>query len=284
MPEPAVPGRRANDVADWLEVAALVEAAALGGDALHAKGAAVGLGPADVGLAVQTMARRAALLGPSYPFRVGGGGIAAMPGAAATPYSSLLLVSPAVRGSTGVRLEDAAVYLEEITAAALEDFFGAGTDVVRFAWPSTENRPPEFPDAVRWLAGRMGTVIGAAYRPPYRKDGGVDVVAWRPFADRRSGFPVLLAQCTLEQGYEHKTGDIDLRVWAGWLRLDIDPITALAIPGVVPDGEQWNQLAARTVVLDRLRVVGLLGERRPGRVSPALRWSAAAVDRLQAET
>jgi hypothetical protein len=113
----------------------------------------------------------------------------------------------------------------------------------------------------------MSVRIGNAYRPPYNKDGGVDVVAWRPFPDGRSGFPVLLAQCTLERDYTHKAGDVDTRVWSGWLALDVDPSTALAIPDVVAAGEEWNALAARTIVLDRIRLAALIGVPTDG--SPA---------------
>lgn len=282
MTEQLVVGREANDVADWIELAALVRASALGGDALASLGADAGLGDADLGVGMRTVKRRAELLGGEYPFRVAGGGIAAVRDAPTTAWAALLLATPSLRPRTAVRVADAAMHLEQVTAAAMAGYFGQGTEVVRFAWPSDEGRPSEFPGAIRWLADRMGAPLGQGYRPPYRKDGGVDVVAWRPFPDRRSGFPVVLTQCTLEQDYEHKAADVDLRVWAGWLRLDVDPVTALAIPGVVAPGEAWNRLAARTVVLDRLRLVGLLARRAPStRLAAPLAWAGAEVARLR---
>jgi hypothetical protein len=120
----------------------------------------------------------------------------------------------------------------------------------------------------------MNVRIGTAYRPPYNKDGGVDVVAWRPFPDGRSGFPVVLVQCTLERDYGHKAGDVDRRVWAGWLALDVDPTTALAVPDVVASGEEWNQLAARTVILDRVRLSALIDDRVTTELlEPAFNWA-----------
>ncbi len=182
-----------------------------------------------------------------------------------------------------LKFADAAEQLERITAVALSNLYGQGTEALRFAWPSDVGRPPEFPDAVRWLAAKMGVPIGNAYRPPYRKDGGVDVVAWRPFPDGRSGFPVLLAQCTLEREYGHKAADIDLKVWSGWLALDSDPATALAIADVVAAGEEWNALAARTVVLDRIRLAALVTE---GNSHPSLQasreWAGDAIRALKA--
>lgn len=274
-------GRSASQVADWLEIVALRRGSAVGSDALHDMGRAVGLGDADISLGMSAMSRRAAQLGNRYPFRIMNG-VAARPDAASAAWTALLLLSPGTPARARTPLAQAAIHLEQITACALQGLFGPETKTLRFGWPSEEGRPPEFPAAIRWLAERMGAEVGSAYRPPFRRDGGVDVVAWRPFADGRSGFPVILVQCTLEQEYVHKAADIDLRVWAGWLRLDIDPMTALAIPTVVPHGEAWNALAARTVVLDRLRLVGLLEEgEAPARLSESREWSRAAVAHLQ---
>jgi hypothetical protein len=281
MPELTPPGRSGNQVADWLELVALRRGSAVGSDSLHELGRAVGMGDADISVGLTAMSRRAAQLGEHYPFRVLNG-IAALPGATASAWTTLLLLSPGSPARASTPLAAAAVHLEQITAAALGGLFGPATQVVRFGWPSDEGRPPEFPDAIRWLAARMGAEVGSAYRPPFRKDGGVDVVAWRPFLDGRSGFPVVLAQCTLEQDYVRKAADVDLRVWAGWLRLDVDPMSALAVPTVVPHGETWNALAARTIVLDRPRLVGLLGGQTGlARMSQVHDWTRSALAGLQ---
>ena len=251
------PTRRANKVADWLEGAALARGVSLGPDALHEMGLQFGFKTVDVDLGLTTMGRRSALLGNAYPFATGAG-IAAKAQASEYPWTSMLLMSPESPTRSNIDLVEAATHLERITAEALKALYGPGTSAVRFAWPSEDGRPPEFPDAVRWLASKMRVPVGNSYRPPYAKDGGVDVVAWRSFPDGRSGFPVLLAQVTLEKDYVHKASDIDVRVWAGWLALDHAPSTALAIPDVVATGEDWNALAARTVVLDRIRLALLL--------------------------
>lgn len=283
MPELSPLGRSGNQVADWLELVALQRGSAVGSDAFHMIGRGVGLGDADISVGFTTMSRRASQLGENYPFRVLNG-VAARPNAPSSAWTSLLLLSHGSPARATAPLSAAAVHLEQITASALEGLFGPATEVARFGWPSDEGRPPEFPDAIRWLAATMGAEVGSAYRPPYRKDGGVDVVAWRPFLDNRSGFPVVLAQCTLEQDYVHKAADVDLRVWAGWLRLDVDPMTALAVPTVVPHGEAWNALAARTIILDRPRLVGLLdGQMNPARMSQVQEWTQRAVSELREE-
>ena len=45
--------------------------------------------------------------------------------------------------------------------------------------------------------------------------------------------------------------------------LDVDPLTALAIPYVVSNGEDWNEMTTRTIVLDRIRLASLLDGLEP---------------------
>ena len=130
-------------------------------------------------------------------------------------------------------LAAAAIMFERLVSQASAKLLGEGARSVRFAWPSDEGRPQDFPAAVVWLAGLMGIPVGSSYRPPRRQDGGVDLVTWKSFPDGRPGFPILLTQVTLERNYVAKSADIDLRLWAGYLRFDIDPMTALAVPYVV---------------------------------------------------
>lgn len=269
------PTRKASKIADWIEVAALRRGTPVAGHTLQQAGGPHGFGAADIALGVNTVSRRSAILGDAYPFKQAGGGVAAVPGAADSPWAALLLMSAQSPARDTLDIPTAAEHLERITTAAMSALYGPGTRAVRFAWPSEDVRPPDFPAAVRWLAEKMNVPVGGAYRPPHRKDGGVDVVAWRPFPDGRSGFPVLLAQCTLERDFAHKAADIDLRVWSGWLALDTDPGTALAVPEVVPAGEEWNTLAARTVVLDRIRLAGLAAESQDSdRLAPVRGWTA----------
>ena len=71
-------------------------------------------------------------------------------------------------------------------------------------------------------------------------------------------------KCTLDGGECHgkikddfinKIGDIDIKLWSSWLSSDIEPLVALAIPGVVNKDEIWSELATRGILLDRLRLV-----------------------------
>lgn len=271
---------RADQVADWIETRCLLAGHSLSASALAEGTRHGGLRSSDIDLGLRTMAHRAAVTGPAYPFVVGSGA-SARQDAQRSVWAALLLMGPSSPARKGWSLPQAAQLLETITCHAVSRLYGPDTKAIRFGWPSDVGRPFAFSDAVRWLAAEMGVKAGDGYRPPHSKDGGVDVVAWRPFPDGRSGFPVLLVQCTVERNYAHKANDIETRVWSGWLNVDVYPQTALAIPDVVPAGEVWNRLAAKTIILDRVRLASLVKVGAPGFEEAVQAWTSEALDRVR---
>ena len=213
-------------------------------------------------LAIRTMRRRQMLLGDAYPFDVRDVAIRRNDAWPLLAYSWLLAMSPSSLSRQLMNFDDisvAAVKFERIVVEAVQRYLGNGAKAVRFAWPSDSGRPQEFPEAIKWLAGLMGVKLGGGYRQPRRKDGGVDVIGWRPFRDGKSGFPIVLVQCTIQADLVSKSLDIDVRNWSSWLELVHDPSTILTAPQVVPGNtEIWNELALKNLVFDRLRLVELL--------------------------
>lgn len=209
---------------------------------------------------VREMVRRAALLGDRYPFKVNEFAVRSTPDVAASSYVTAALMAPGgpVREYLSPTPDESmAVIFENLVVEAASRIWGDAGRALRFGWPSDIGRPPEFDLAIRWLAERIGVGVGHGYRQPRRKDGGVDVVAWRPFPDNRSGFPVLLVQCTLQDNLLTKGMDIDTRLWSSWLAMDVDPTTALATPAALAPGTVWDELALKYMVLDRTRIIGL---------------------------
>lgn len=251
-------------IADWIETSLLVSPSGhFGRDKLDALATAeIGATPMKVAMAIGVMNKRAEILGDSYPFLVSDIAVLRQTAQHASTYAALLHLTPYSVARQTVRASETAAMgeiLEEISEAALANFWGPGGDALSFGYPSKHGRPEAFDQAVVWLAGKMGLEAGRGYRPPRRKDGGVDVVAWRQFADRRAGFPVALAQCTIQAATFTKTTDVDLRLWSSWLAMDIDPLSMLVIPGTVRSaGPDWQQLATVVMVIDRIRLMDLL--------------------------
>lgn len=255
--------RGRDRVADWIETALLVRGSRpLGLDPLQEFFYATqGLEPQVVNTGLREMVRRTQLLGERYPFRVHGGyAVQSVSTALTSAYVTMTLMAPGgpVRAYLNAAPDESmAVIFENVVADAAARIWGERGNALRFGWPSDVGRPPEFDLAIRWLAGRIGVEVGQGYRQPRRKDGGVDVVAWRPFPDGRSGFPVLLVQCTLQENLLAKGMDVDTRLWSSWLAMDVDPATALATPAALSSGVTWNELALKYMVLDRVRLASL---------------------------
>jgi hypothetical protein len=252
-------------IADWIETSVLVsDSGHFGRDTLDGLALTeIGAAPMKVSMAIGTMTKRAAVLGDSYPFMVSDIAVLRREVRHATTYAALLHLTPGSVARQTVRATETAVMgelLEEVSEAALANFWGPGGKALSFGYPSKHGRPEAFDQAVVWLAGKIGLEAGRGYRPPRRKDGGVDVVAWRQFADRRPGFPLALAQCTIQAEAFTKTTDIDLRLWSSWLAMDIDPLSMLVVPGTIRSaGPDWRQLTTVVMVIDRIRLMDLLG-------------------------
>jgi hypothetical protein len=287
QPTPDAADRTAEGLADLVEVGMLSRGVSglSAPEARELLAQAAGTRTESADMALNVMQRREGLLGGRYPFNISAVGVRLRKNAHDVPYTSLLLLSSRTspfRMATG-GLAEAATILESLTCAAVRGLLGGPAQAVRFGWPSEHGRPREFPDAIRWLAAQMGVSVGSSYRSPRRQDGGVDVVGWRPFGDGQPGFPILLVQCTLERDFVHKSGDIDLRLWSGWLAFDIDPMAALAIPLTVASAEDWKEMATRVIVLDRLRLASLIAAEAP-ELSRSAPWTVDQLEQLRSSS
>jgi hypothetical protein len=201
-----------------------------------------------------------------YPFLRTNDGVERRPGSNSIFYEFLLWLSIAnvpfrreVYGSKVTR------FFDLLGVALLSTYLGPNSRAVRFGWPPAKDRPARLDLALDWLAARMGRGRrDVAPVNPDGKDAGVDVVAWRPFADDLHGYVVILAQCTVGQSnFVQKLADIKERLWSAFLALGQPPVTAMLVPfevSTVPEW-QWAQYHyAVGIVIDRPRIVELLCE------------------------
>jgi hypothetical protein len=277
----------AADVADWVEGSMLLEGLARMSkaairDRIHGSG--FGDDPeAIVEFALAEVSRRQGIAPRVYPFQESDSAVVLNATVDPFLYECLLWmsISPAYRRLKQFARAD---YLfDHIVRAAIAGWLGPSSISVRFAWPSLDGRPKAFPLAMEWLAALMGLRLNALRKRPVVKDGGVDIVAWRPFLDRRTGFIVVLCQATLESNWDRKARDIVIDKWRGWISLGKDPVTALAVPFAVSIAtEEWEELATIVhVVLDRFRLCELSTVALPGDIRAKLvEWTAIEHQRL----
>lgn len=247
-----------DEVADWLELF-LLKSNVKGLNTQKLFEIAfeqLGIEEHSFALATNVLRKRSQLT-YNYPFLVDEIAIRVKEDIFKSPYTLLLLLSRPtnlMKWQSSTPNQEELESFETLVCASLREYFGVNSEALPFGWPSKYGRPENFNEAVKWLAEKIGIQPGDMYRPPRRKDGGVDIVVWRRFPDNRSGFQVGLVQCTLQQNYVSKSRDIDLRIWSGWLALERDPMTILAIPKAVPSDEQWNEATANSIIFERMRL------------------------------
>jgi hypothetical protein len=234
------------------------------------------------------IAQRQRAGGSVYPFeQQGKRRLVARDAAGADSYLLLLVLSledaPFRREKRTSEVERA---YDKLAAEALRRFLGRNAKAVRFARSSHDpedpenTRPKRFDKAIAWLRDKLDLGPGVDRPPKHEevshwedpqgltplrsyKDAGVDVVAWWHFKDERIGFPVLLAQCTVQVRWERKLKDVDPDLWRGWINFGtVPPQKCLVIPFAVDlEEERWpNRITQAGVIIDRVRFIELLDE------------------------
>jgi hypothetical protein len=216
---------------------------------------------ADLSLMLGEVRRRSGASGSAYPFKADLNVIERLRTVDSLVYEALLLLSlQHTEFRTKKRWNTANLIMDRLARDALAGYMGPGSTAVRFAWPASDGRPKDFQAAVRWLAALLDLQVGSGPMNPDKKDGGVDVVAWRRFRDGRSKYAIVLAQCTFQLDYRAKARDIFLNYWTSWILFGWDPQVALAVPFVVGIHDPvWDDLHySSALVFDRTRILECL--------------------------
>lgn len=259
-----------------------------------------------VELILQEVQLRARLGQHVYPFRVEEDRIVQVDACGGSAYRLLLVLGSA---TAAYRAERRAHEVEEafdgLALEAMRRYLGRDARGLKFSKRSSESedsssRPKLFVEAIDWLRGRLD--LRAGHKRPVNQpveephwewgdprqdqrpilntyqDGGVDLVVWWKFKDRRPGFPVLLVQCTVQLTWERKVKDISVEQWEKWIDFSmVPPQRALVIPfSEDPRDEHWEDRSLRAgVVIDRLRLLELLSELDCDRVKELIDEQAA---------
>jgi hypothetical protein len=277
-------------LADWLEATMLVEGRAHFSRSLIRRYLISELAASDADIAIDVLlneiARRQRACPDGYPFAEHENGVRYSQSEAGVPYVFLLTISTSVRYRKEHRQRDTDELFDLLVLDALKQYLGPGVEGLRFGAPASGRRPRNFQDAIAWLAKDMNLPLGAGHARRVGGDGGLDVIVWRPFLDKRSGYVVILTQCTVQREWFDKAKDLTEDVWRGWIDLGKGPHLALAIPFVISAGyEKWDMLR-RTVhtVLDRLRLCELLGRTGPSERARIGKWTAREVKAMAEST
>jgi hypothetical protein len=204
--------------------------------------------------------RRRFLCSFAYPFDQDFSGMKLVGEAASSPYLFLLCISVSESFRSKARYKEIDELFDLLVLDALKRYIGSDCKGFRFGSPASGERPKNFADSIRWLCTKMKLTPGPGKARKHAGDGGLDVVVWRDFNDPRSGYLVILAQCTVMDDWFDKARDLNEDVWRGWIDFGKNPHLALAVPFVVPHPyAKWDELRRNAhTILDRLRLCELL--------------------------
>jgi len=253
------------DLTEWLELTMVIDEVDLISRASILSFFPAGQGPdsAELDQLFAEVRRRASSAPAIYPFVDQGDEILFDRSIDSRAYLALLVMSI---DSAPYRVEDRFNEInpdfELLTREAMTAYAGPGAKGLRFGWPNDDGRPQYLGDAVEWLANRLGLAVGVVHDEvdSTDKDGGIDVVAWKPFMDGSPSFSVWLVQCTVQATYERKPADVVPEKWVAWIRFGRQPEIVLSVPQAIPlDAKIRDDLKYRAnVVLDRIRLCELL--------------------------
>lgn len=262
--------------ADFAEIKALVHpdrcftSGDLSGVAQRAKDMGRGFEPAarwrDILNYVQI---RGAAFGTAYPFEVSDDQdtiAVAFDGSQRQRLYLALLLASSLRTLEKGRRNGVARIFEEISFAVFSKLLPPGSEI-RATWAG-----PGRPAPYEGTLFQKLTALAADLRctPNFAQadfnladtgDGGMDIVAWHPMSDLRSGIPIAMAQCGCSRDdWEHKQLEAHpvkhshrlpvMHPWANYYFMPLDFRRA--------DGD-WAKKSdlAEVIIVDRLRILGL---------------------------
>lgn len=157
----------------------------------------------------------------------------------------------------GEKTKNATKLFERLTCAAAKSYLKG--EAMVFGWPVPPEQNPSIRDRIIELSSRLNERYVES--PPVKyKDRGVDVIAWKPFQEKRSSQLVMLLQCSAGGNWRSKTGDLPLDAWEQYIHWSFNPVKAFAVPHIISDND-WHEISKEGGILfDRIRIINLISE------------------------
>lgn len=146
---------------------------------------------------------------------------------------------------------------ERVSALAMKEYMNG--EVFLFGWPVIQGGNAAIIERVKQVSVRIGEKLIEGPAEKY-KDRGVDIIAWKPFAEKRSSQNIVLAQCATGKNWRSKTTELPLASWIQYFHWACNPIKAFFVPAIIPD-DLWHDVSTEAGILfDRIRILNLLSE------------------------
>lgn len=220
------------------------------------------------GTVAELLLERQRLLGDAYPFSIDGNtlsyqpvddllyvtllGICQAPSLSAAPYNTL------------------AQLFENLSVMAGRSYLGASTKGYRSGWPRPDGEAQRFRALVSSIKTLTGNHLGEWYWRPNEdlpddptsrniKEGGLDIVVWKPWSDQRTGQLYLLGQCACGKDWLEKFKDLETDRLKNWCTLShAAPLRSFFTPRFAVAALLSEASQEAGLVFDRIRMVQTL--------------------------
>ncbi|RJQ14142.1 MAG: hypothetical protein C4560_12790 [Nitrospiraceae bacterium] len=155
---------------------------------------------------------------------------------------------------SGRRMRSAKLF-ERLSGFALQEYLGGRFFL--FGWPALDGTEPAIQARIQQVSTELNERFVEAPAATY-KDRGVDIIAWKPFAEGRSCQCVILAQCAAGKDWRNKTTTLPMDAWTKYIHWASNPIKAFFVPCVIPDNLWLEASWEAGILFDRIRIMNLL--------------------------
>ena len=197
-------------------------------------------------------------------------------------YKYLLLATRLNMQNNRVHAEiDGSLLLEELAADVAREYFGNRAEKFVFG---TAGETSDFEEKVNALCKQMeegGGFVNHDMGPPNLRDGKLDVVAWKPFADRLPGKLIAFGQCKTGTNYRdtltHLQPDSFCRKW---LRSSpaLTPVRMFFVAEAIYRLHWYSAASDAGLLFDRCRVVDFCDDISSEVLEKVTAWTEAAAN------
>jgi hypothetical protein len=169
------------------------------------------------------------------------------------PYVFCLLLSYCDEKKKRVKGTNHELMFEQLACLAARGYLGG--EVLRFGFPR-KDLPAGFHDAIREVCGTVKEWTPVAGKTLKRKDGGLDLVAWKPFPDQQIGKIILFGHCASGADWDAKINELQPNDFCSlWLGGDRSPIVkTFFIPRRLPPELFADRAVSAKLFFDRCRI------------------------------
>lgn len=141
---------------------------------------------------------------------------------------------------------------ERIVESAIKNYLNTSYSILT-SFGNNEMTIKEKIKAFAYDANEM--LVDLSLMPANAKDGGIDIVTYKPL-DERGNQIIVLTDATIGKNWQEKNVYSKIKHWEQYVHFKNDPITCLAIAGIIPTENFHYASRNNGLLFDRTRIMG----------------------------